>query len=80
MCQNKVYSRVRIDKHICLTCFLLGMFRNKMFCRHCLFNFALDYAIRRVHISQYGLKVSSKHQLLVYADDVSVLGGSVHTV
>jgi hypothetical protein len=45
-----------------------------------LFNFALDYAIRRVQISQYGLNVSGKHQLLVYADNVSLLGESVHTI
>jgi len=40
-----------------------------------LFNFVLDYAIRRVQISQYGLNVSGKHHLLVYADVVSVLRG-----
>jgi hypothetical protein len=28
---------------------------------------------------QDGLKLNGKHQLLVYADDVNVLGGSVHT-
>jgi hypothetical protein len=33
-----------------------------------LFNFALDYAIRRVHINQHVLKLCGTHQLLVYAD------------
>jgi len=45
-----------------------------------LFNFALEYAIRRVQVKQGGLKLKSMHQLLVYADDVNILGGSVHTV
>jgi len=45
-----------------------------------LFNFALDYAIRRVQVTQDGLKLNGTHQLLVYADDVNMLGGSVHTV
>jgi hypothetical protein len=45
-----------------------------------LFNFASDYAIRRVQVNQYGLKLNGTHQLLVYADDVNILGGSVHTV
>jgi hypothetical protein len=45
-----------------------------------LFNFVLDYAIRRVQISQDGLKLSGTHQLLVYADDVNVLGGSMHAL
>ena len=45
-----------------------------------LFNFALEYAIRRVQVNQDGLKLSGTHQLLAYADDVNILGGSVHTV
>jgi len=44
------------------------------------FNFALDYAIRRVQVKQDDLKLNGTHQLLVYADDVNILGGSVHTV
>jgi hypothetical protein len=45
-----------------------------------LFNFALEYAIRRVQVNQDGLKFNGTHQLLAYADDVNILGGSVHTV
>jgi len=45
-----------------------------------LFNFALEYAIGRVQVNQDGLKLNGTHQHLVYADDVNILGGSVHTV
>jgi hypothetical protein len=31
-------------------------------------------------VNQDGLKLNGTHQLLAYADDVNILGGSVHTV
>ena len=46
-----------------------------------LFNFALEYAIRRVQLNQDGLKFSGTHELVVfYADDDNILCGSVHTI
>jgi hypothetical protein len=45
-----------------------------------LINFALEYAIKRVQVNQDGLKLNGTHQLLAYADDVNILGGSVHIV
>jgi hypothetical protein len=45
-----------------------------------LFHFALEYAIKRVQVNQYGLKLNGTHRLLAYAGDVNVLGGNVHTV
>jgi hypothetical protein len=45
-----------------------------------LFNFASEYAIKRVQANQDGLNLNGMHQLLAYADDVNILGVSVLTV
>jgi len=45
-----------------------------------LFNFAVEYTIRRGLINQNGLKLNGTHQLLVYANDVNILCGRVHTI
>ena len=38
-----------------------------------LFNFALEYSIKRVQVNQDGLKLNGTHQVLAYADDVNIL-------
>jgi hypothetical protein len=45
-----------------------------------LFNFALEYAIKRVQEKQEVLKLNGTHQLLAYADNVNILGESTDTV
>jgi hypothetical protein len=45
-----------------------------------LFNFALEYAIKKDQENQVGLKLNGTHSLLAYADDVNLLGDNIDTV
>jgi hypothetical protein len=45
-----------------------------------LFNFVLDFTIRRVQVNQDGLILNGTHQVLVYPDDVNILSRSIHTI
>jgi hypothetical protein len=41
--------------------------------------FVLEYSIRKVQENQVELKLNRRHQLLVYADDVNLLGDNIDT-
>ena len=78
MCLNEAYSRVRVGKNLMFS--IRNGLKQGAAVSPLLFNFALQYTIRRVQVNRDGLKLNGTHQFLVNAVDVNILGGCVHNL
>jgi hypothetical protein len=75
-----LYGKVHIGKHLSNNFPIQNGLKQGGALSPLLFNFALEYTIRKVQESQVGLKLNETHQLLVCADDVNLLDDKVNTV
>jgi len=80
MSLTETYSRVRVGENVCDRFPIRNGLKQGETLSPMLFNFALEYAIRRVQVNRNGLKLNGTHQLFAYADVVNILAGSIHTL
>ena len=78
MSLTETYSRVRVGKNVSDRFPFRNGLKQGDALSPMLFNFALEYTIRRVQLNQDGLKLNGTHRLLAYANDVTILGGNIH--
>jgi len=80
MCLKETYSRVRVGRNLSDMFHVKNGLKQGDAISPLLLSFPSEYVIRRFQVNQDGLKLNSTNQLLVYAYDVNILGGSVHTI
>jgi hypothetical protein len=70
MCLNETYSKVPIGKYLSKSFPIQNGLKQGHTLSRRLFNFVLEYAIRKVQ----------ENQLLAYADDVNLLGDNIDSI
>jgi hypothetical protein len=80
MCLTEMYNRFRVGKNLSEMFPIRNGLKQGDALSPLLFDFSLEYAIKKVQVNQDVFKLNGTHQLLAYSDYVNILGGNVLTV
>jgi len=80
MCLNETFIRVRVDKNLSDKLPVGNGLKQGDAQSPFLLNFSLEYAIRRIQVNRDGLQLNGTHHILVYANNVNILGGNVYNI
>jgi hypothetical protein len=73
-CFNEMHNKVHIARHLSDNFLVQNGVKQGAALSPLLFKCALEYAIRKIHENQVGLKLNGTHQLLAHAHDENLLG------
>jgi len=80
MCLNEICNNVHVGKYLSDTFPIQNGLKQVGALSPLLFNFAVDYAIRKVQENQVTSELNGTHQLLGCADDINLLANSINTI
>jgi hypothetical protein len=80
VCLNETCSEVRIGKYLSNTFPIQDSLKQGDTLKPSFLNFALESAIRMVQGKPVGLKLKGTHQLLIYVNDVNLLGDNINSI
>ena len=79
VCLDGTQSKVRIGNYLSSSFPIENGLKQGDALSPLLFNFALEYAIRKVQETNLGVDMNGTHQVLAYMDDLNVISDDIKT-